>query len=56
MMKILSAHFIEGKENICVKNILKDIENKLVVTSGEREGGKGKIGIEIKRHKLLCIK
>ena len=24
---------------------LTDIENKLVVTSGEREGGRGKIGV-----------
>ena len=27
-----------------------------MVTSGEREGGRGKIGIGIKRYKLLCIK
>ena len=32
---------------------LTDIENKLVVTSGKREQGRGEIGI--KRHKLLYI-
>ena len=31
--------------NITKQNRLTDIENKLVVTSGEREGGRGKIGV-----------
>ena len=33
-----------------------DIENKLVVTSGEREGGRGQDSGKILRHKLLYIK
>ena len=33
-----------------------DIDNKPVVTSGEREGGVAKQRQRIKRHKLLCIK
>jgi len=33
-----------------------DIENKLMVTSGEREGRKGYIGIGSRRYKLLGIK
>ena len=33
-----------------------DIENKLVVTNGEREGGRGKIRIGIEKHELLHIK
>ena len=32
------------------------IENKLVVTSGEKEGGRDKLGIAVKRYKLLCRK
>ena len=32
------------------------IENKLVVASREREGGRGKMGQRIKRYKLPCIK
>ena len=28
-----------------LRNRLKNIETKLVVTSGEREGGSGKIGV-----------
>ena len=32
--------------NITKKNRLKDIENKLVVTSGKREGGRDTIGVE----------
>ena len=35
---------------------LTDIENKLVVTSGEREVERGSIGVGIKRHKLLGTK
>ena len=31
--------------NITKEKQLTDIENKLVVTSGEREGGKGNIGV-----------
>ena len=31
--------------NITKRNRLTDIENKLVVTSGEREGGRAKIGV-----------
>ena len=38
------------------KNRLMDIEKKLVVTSGEKEGGGARQGLRIKRHKLLCIK
>ena len=38
------------------RNRLTDIENKLVVTKGEREGGRNKLGVGINRHKLLCIK
>ena len=38
--------------NITKRNRLTDVENKLVVTRGEREWGRGKI----KRYKLLCIK
>ena len=34
---------------------LTDIENKPVFTRGEREEG-GRIGVGIKRHKLVCIK
>ena len=34
-----------------------DIENKVVLTSGEREGGRGNTGGEgSKRYKLLCIR
>ena len=35
---------------------IKDIENKLMVTNGEREGEGGKKGERIEKHKLLCIK
>ena len=35
------------------RNRLTDTENKLAVTSEEREGTCGKIGDEIKRFKLL---
>ena len=31
--------------NITKRNRLTDIENKLVVTTGEREGGRSKIGV-----------
>ena len=31
-------------------------ENKLLVTNGEKEGRRGKIGSGIKRYELLCIK
>ena len=37
------------------KRRVLDIENKLVVTSGEREGERDKIGVG-NRYKLLCIK
>ena len=33
--------------NITKKQKTQDIENKLVVTSGEREGVKGNIGVDI---------
>lgn len=33
-----------------------DIENKLVVTSGERKERRSKIGCEIKSYQLLCVK
>ena len=42
--------------NIIKKNRLIDLENKLVVTVGEREQERGKIGEGDKRYKLLCIK
>ena len=35
---------------------LTDIKNKLVVTIEEREKVSSKIGYEIKRYKLFCIK
>ena len=35
---------------------LIDTESKLVVTSGEREEGRGNIGLGSKRYKLLDIK
>ena len=35
---------------------LRDKENKLVVTTGERERERSKIGVGVKRYKLLCIK
>ena len=41
--------------NITKRSRLTDTENKLVVTSGEREGGTGKKGQKIKRYKLLDI-
>ena len=34
-MKIFKARFLQGKKT-SVKDILKDIENKLVVTGGEK--------------------
>ena len=34
---------------------LTDLENKLVVTSGEVEGGRGDVGLEVKRYELLGI-
>jgi len=50
---------LKSKTNECIqqnRNGLTDLENKLVVTSGEKEGRKSMvIGIKgIKRHKLLC--
>ena len=38
------------------RNSLTDIENKLVVTSGERDGNRGQTRVGIKRYKLLRIK
>ena len=32
------------------------MENKVLVTSGERQGGRGKVRIGDKRYKLLYIK
>ena len=42
--------YVESKKynklvNISKRNRLTDIENKLVVSSGERERGRGKIGV-----------
>lgn len=33
-----------------------ETDTDTVVTSGKRERRKGKLGVGIKRHKLLCIK
>ena len=41
---------------IKARNRLPDRENKLAVTDGDREGGKGAIGAGIRRYKLLCIR
>ena len=38
------------------RNGLTDIENKLAVTGGERDGNRGQTRVGIKRYKLLCIK
>ena len=38
------------------RNRLKAIENKLVVTNGEREGGRVRLGDVGKRYKSLRIK
>ena len=39
------------------RNRLKDMENKLVFTRGEREkGGRESWGYRNKRYKVLCIK
>ena len=37
------------------RNGLTDKENKIVVTGGEKEEGRGKIQIRLKRYKLRCI-
>ena len=40
---------LKNKTNKCMehnRNRLTDIENKLTVTSGEREGGRSMIGVE----------
>ena len=47
--------------NKTTRNRLTDIKNKLVVTSGEREGGRGNIGLEGKRiimglYEIMCVK
>ena len=39
--------------NITTKNRLGDTENKLVITSGDSEGGEVRWGEEMKRYKLL---
>ena len=45
------------QKNLTKKNQFTYIENKLVVTSMEREIKRGKIGIgNYKRYKLPCIK
>ena len=41
---------------ICKTNRLTDIEDKLVVSKGERERGREKLGYGIERYKLVCIK
>ena len=46
----------EWKEILANDVRAADIEKKLVVTSREREEGRGKMGYGIKRHKLLCSK
>ena len=38
------------------RNRLTDIENKLVVTKGEREGGRGKIGVWDKEIQITVYK
>ena len=41
---------LKNNTNECIKenrNRLTDIENKLVVTRGVREGGKGTIGVRV---------
>ena len=38
------------------KNIFIDVDNKLVATSGDRDGGGAVSGQGIKRFELLCIK
>ena len=44
---MLSLYVESKKKNEYNKtNRATDIENKLMVTSGEREGGRGKIGVE----------
>ena len=37
-------------------NRLTDIENKLVVTKGERDGGRDKLGVCDEWYRLLCMK
>ena len=41
--------------NITKQTDSQIIENKLVVTSREREGGEARKGKEIKRYRLLCM-
>ena len=41
---------------ICKTNRLTDIENKPVVSKGERERGREKLGYGIERYKLVRIK
>ena len=62
---IMLSEISQGKKNtLCYhlyaeykeRNRLTDIENKLVVTSGEKEKGTSKIGVWAKRYKLLYIK
>ena len=45
------------------KKQTRDLENKLVVTSGDREGGRGNIGVEdlkkkfiIGLYEIMCVK
>ena len=38
------------------RNRLTDIENKLVVTKGQRDGGRNKLEVRDYRYKLLYIK
>lgn len=42
--------------NIKNRKRLMYIENKLLITSGERDGWRFKTGVEIKKYKLLCTK
>lgn len=43
---IASMQNLKQMINITKRNKLIDIENKLVVTGGERDGRRGRIGVE----------
>ena len=47
---------VESKHKANEQNQNRLTENKLVITSWKRESGRGKLGVGIKRHKLLGIK
>ena len=47
----------KNKTNQCInRNRLTDTENKVTVTSGEREERGAKKGLGIERYKIPCIK